>query len=190
MFRKIATILLLTFLLFNWVGYWLFISWFESRETAHWEARLDNEQYDTRQLILLKVSADMLPYSNASTSFERTDGDIQIGNIHYRYVRKRLYNDSVEFLCIADQETSRLRSVKHDLLRLVTDIPDSGHGKSSSTAKASQVLLKAFREDFPGFTCCNSPARLVPPGFLQAAALRQGHTRIGKQPPQRVPALS
>src|SRR5258708_32553684 len=70
LFRKIATILLLSFLFFNWVGYWLFISWFESHVESQWELRLDNEQYDPSQLVLVKVSADRLPYSNASTGFE------------------------------------------------------------------------------------------------------------------------
>lgn len=188
LFRKIATILLLTFLFFNWVGYWLFISWFESRETAHLVARLDKDQYNADQLIVLKVSADGIPYSNSSATFERADGEIEVGNIHYRYVRKRLYNDSVEFLCLPDRESSRLLKVKNDLLRLVTDVPDD-HGKSNSKGKTAQVLLKAFWQDSPAISFGSYSAVSVSVGNItRDIALCQGHARIGKQPPRTIPA--
>ena len=187
LFRKIATILLLTFLLFNWVGYWLFLSWFESREAARLETRIDNAQYSADQLILLKVSAAVVPYSNPSAIFEPVSGEVKIGDIHYRYVRKRLYNDSIEFLCIPEKESRQLQSARNDIFRLVTDVPDnSGHGKTSPAGKASQ-LLKAFWQQIPTVSLCNFPAAGIIPSKQQEASLRQGHTRIGKQPPR--PAL-
>lgn len=187
LFRKIATILLLTFLFFNWVGCWLYISWSEHREAACVVARLDKEQYNADQLIVLKVSADGIPYSNSSTTFERTDGEIEVGNIHYRYVRKRLFNDSVEFLCLPDHETSRLHRVRNDLLRLTTDIPDN-HGKSDPKGKTAQVLLKTFWQDI---TVIAIDSWSVPPvsiNITRESALCQGHARIGKQPPRSIPA--
>ena len=183
LFKKIATILLLTFLFFNWVGYWLFISWVESREKATWVARLDKDQYNTDQLIVLKVSAEGIPYSNSSATFERADGEIEVGNIHYRYVRKRLYNDSVEFLCLPDREGSRLRSVKNDLLRLTTGVPDN-HGKSNSRGKTAQALLKAFWQDIPSLSIGHLTASSVSGNITRDTDLCQGHTRIGKQPPR------
>lgn len=191
MFRKIATILLLTLLFFNWVGYWLFISWFETRETARWEMRLDNDQYDAGQLILFKVSASAIPYSNASKTFERADGELEVGNIHYRYVSKRLYNDSLEFLCIPDRETSRLRSAKNEIIHLVTDLPDgNGHGKSSPTGKLSQHLTKAFYWNSLAFGICNFPAGEEKRVCGQAPSPCPGHTHKGWQPPRATARLS
>ena len=188
MFRKIATISLLTFLFFNWVGYWLFISWFESHENAHWIARLDKDHFDEDQLIVLKVSASGIPYSNPSASFERADGEIEVGNTHYRFVRKRVFNDSVEFVCIADREAARLRKAKNDILRLVTGVPDTGgHGKSSS--RTAQVLLNAFWQGIPAFCIGHFSAGPASGGISQVAATCPGHTRIGKQPPRMTPAL-
>ncbi len=190
LFRKIATILLLTFLLFNWVGYWLFLSWFESHETARLAARIDNDQYTADQLILLKVSATAVPYSNPSTTFERANGEVKIGDILYRYVRKRLYNDSIEFLCIPQRESRQLQSARNDIFRLVTDVPDnSGHGKTSPAGKATQ-LLKAFWQQIPTISRCNYPAALINPAKQQEADPRPGFTRIGKQPPRPVHSLS
>ena len=191
MFRKIATILLLTFLFFNWVGYWLFISWFESRETASWVSRLDKDQYDASELILFKVSAEVLPYSNASPVFERADGELEVGNIHYRYVRKRLYQDSIELLCIPDTENSRLRSAKKEIVHLAADVPENPngdsngtHGKSQPAGKPSPHQLKAFYQGAPAFCISNFPAREARQAGGQAPPLCPGHTRMGWQPPR------
>ncbi len=176
MFRKIATILLLSFLFFNWVGYWLFISWFESHVESQWELRLDNEQYDPSQLVLVKVSADRLPYSNASTGFERADGRVDIGSIHYRYVGKRLYNDSVEFLCLPDREANRLQTAKNDFFSLVNDLQNTGHAKTpgSSGKAACNILKVCYLDDyylaeyyFPASTVRLMAYRIItlPPGY-------------------------
>jgi hypothetical protein len=185
LFRKIATISLFTFLFFNWVGYWLFISWFETRETDRFVARLDKQQYNADQLIVLKVSADGIPYSTASATFERADGEIEVGNIHYRYVCKRLYNDSVEFLCLPDPGTSRLHRVKNDLLRLTTDVPGK---QSNSRGKTAQLLLKVFWQDIAAISINHFSDPPVPGDISRESALCQGHTRIGKQPPRMIPS--
>lgn len=148
-------------------------------------ARLDNDQFNADQLIVLKVSAEGIPYSNPSATFDRAVGEIEVGNIHYRYVRKRLYNDSVEFLCIPDRGNSRLRSVKNDLLRLVTDLPDNGsHGRSPSRGKTAQLLLLAFWQENPAFRIGQLSALSARSGFDGNATVCPGHTRIGRQPPR------
>ncbi|HLZ89257.1 MAG TPA: hypothetical protein VKQ52_18505, partial [Puia sp.] len=177
---------MLTFLFFNWVGYWLFISWFESRETARWEVRLDNDQYDAGQLTLFKVSAAEIPYSNASARFERADGELEVGNIHYRYVRKRLYNDSLEFLCIPDGEAGHLRQAKSAIIHLVTGLPgDNEHGKSLPTGKVSPDQLKAFYEDHPAFFICHFPARREKEFSGQSPTPCPGYAREDRQPPRQ-----
>jgi hypothetical protein len=85
------------------------MAFWEDRANARFEATLDSNQYDPAQLILLRISADALPYSKASEQFERFDGCIGIGAARYRTVKRRLYNDSVEFLCIPDGSASPFR---------------------------------------------------------------------------------
>ncbi|HWB92436.1 MAG TPA: hypothetical protein VG605_11305 [Puia sp.] len=185
LFRKIATILLLTFLFFNWVGYWLFISWAESRETVRWEARLDHEQYNAGELILFKVPATAIPYSNSSPSFQRADGELQVGDIHYRYVRKRLYNDSIEFLCIPDGEAGRLQKARNDIFRLAVD-QSNDHGRSSPSGKASPTVLKVFWQQMPAFAICNFPAHTAKDDLPYDTRLHRGYARTGKQPPRQL----
>jgi hypothetical protein len=98
-----------------------------------------------------------------------------------------LYNDSVEFLCLPDGESSRLRKVKNDLLRLVTGIPDN-HGKSNSKGKTVRALLNAFWQDSPALSIGHFSVLSLSANITRDMALCQGHARIGKQPPRVIPA--
>jgi hypothetical protein len=190
LFRKIATILLLSFLFFNWVGGWLLVSWMECRENARWESRLDNGRYDAGELICIRISAQSLPYCNASATFQESNGDIEIGNTHYRYVGKRLYNDSLEFLCLPHRENSRLQTAKNGLFHLVNDLPDGAGGdrnKSSPAGKLSQSLLQTFCPRDYTWHLCNFPPRTDRSCRFRTAATCQGYVSTGKQPPKDQP---
>jgi hypothetical protein len=176
---------LLSILLFNWVGYRLFTAYRESRETAQLEASLDMEQYDSSQLILLRVSAGALPYSNPSDRFERAEGAIEIGHLRYRYVKKRLYNDSIEFLCIPDGAANRLQSANRNFFNLVNDLQKAGHAKTpGSSGKMAGGLQKIFflQENLPDLPLFSTTP--VTPGEQEPAALLTGYPHIGKQPPR------
>ena len=192
MLKRIAAILLLSVLLFNWIGYRLLTALWESRAATRIEASLDNDQYDPAQLILLRVSADALPYSNASEQFERSDGFIQIGATRYRTVKRRLHNDSIEFLCIPDGAANQLAAADNDFFRLVNDLQKSGHSKfpgpSGKTNPLQNKIIWCNSTHFPNLHCF--AVRLVLSPRLQTAALSPGHPRIGLQPPRPVYPLS
>ena len=161
--KKIASIFLLGILLFNWFGYRLLIGYWQEKTTRELEARLDGDSYDESQLISIKVPVTHLAYYNSSPVFERVSGGVEIGGVQYRYVKRRLYNDSLEFLCIPDAEAGRLRSARNEIVRLAADqsnLPDGdSHGKPSPTGKGSLQLLNAFYHPSAAFTICNFPAR-------------------------------
>lgn len=187
LFRKIATILLLSFLFFNWVGYWLFISWIQSHEETLLESRLEDGRYDRSQLILVKISADHLPYGNASTAFDREGGKVDIGNLHYRYIGKRLYNDSVEFLCLPDREANRFQNVKNNFFSLVNDLQNTGHSKVPGQGSSGKIASNVLKVCFPvphGFTVTGFPVLLSHAAVHTGATLSPGYSRIFRQPPR------
>jgi hypothetical protein len=189
--KRIAAILLLSVLLFNWVGYRLLTAFCEDRANARFEATLDLNQYDPAQLILLRVSADALPYSNASERFEPFDGCLEIGAARYRAVKRRLYNDSIEFLCIPDGTVSQLMLVKDNFFRLVNDLQNSGHSKfpgpSGKTSPVNKIVW-CNSSHFPDLYYF--AARLVLSPTFQRTTLSPGHPRIGLHPPRPVNPLS
>jgi hypothetical protein len=178
---------LLSVLLFNWVGYRLFTAWCEDRAATRTEANLDNDRYDSSQLILLRVPTNALPYSNASPQFQKTTGTIEIGSARYRKVSKRLYNDSIEILCIPDGDANRLQSAGNDFFKLVNDLQKTKapgtHGKT-----AGNKIVWYGSHHFPSLHYLAAHPVVNPP--FRQTRLSTGYPRIGLRPPRPAGTLS
>jgi len=191
--NRIAAILLLSVLLFDWTGYRLLTAYWEVTASARLEATLDEDRYDPAQLILLRVSATALPYSNASAEFHRAEGIVEIGAIRYRTVKRRICNDSIEFLCIPDGAANRLRTAKDDFFQLVNDLQKPGHPNfPGSSGKPNSILNNLIWYDNHQFPDLHyfAARRPVPDHALIRTDLPAGHSRIGLQPPRQGNPLS
>ncbi len=168
-------------------------AYWEVTASERFEASLDDDRYDPAQLILLRVSAAALPYSNPSAEFRRSEGIVQIGAIRYRTVKKRICNDSIEFLCILDGAANRLRTAKDDFFQLVNDLQKPGHPKSpGSPAKTNSIVNKIIWYDnhqFPDLHYFAARCPVLDRAFIRTD-LSAGHSRIGLQPPRQDNPLS
>ena len=120
--KKIVSIFLLSILLFNWFGYRLLIAVIEKSENAKLEAQLDNDNYEESELISIKIPVTYLPYYNNSASFERVDGQVEIEGTQYKYVKRRIYNDSLELLCIPNSAVMKLCVAKDEYFKFINDL--------------------------------------------------------------------
>ncbi|HMH21427.1 MAG TPA: hypothetical protein VK563_06615 [Puia sp.] len=132
-------------LLFNWFGYRLLTYYMEDKANIQLEAQLDDNSYEEAQLISIKAPITHLSYYNNSREFERVDGQISIGGVEYKYVKRRIYNDSLEVLCIPDQVAMKFKAVKNDLFKYVNDLHHPGQGKK---AGANSENSKSFSTDY------------------------------------------
>jgi hypothetical protein len=179
--RSIAAILALTILLFNWFGYRLLISVIETRADQQLEAQFDENKYDESQLISIKIPVRYLPYFSNSTSFERVDGQIEIKGIQYKYVKRRIYNDSLEMLCIPNHMAMKLQTAQNEFFKFSNDLQQEK--KSGQYPHAAKYLSidyytppihfgivgphfifekKSLRYS-PAITSCYFPTREQPP---------------------------
>lgn len=110
--KKIASILLLFILLFSLYGYRLLISSLMEKADRDLDARLNEKSYDDSQLISFKVPITRLSYYNPSSQWERIEGSIDIGNVFYKYVKRRIVDDSLEVLCIPHSTATELQEMK------------------------------------------------------------------------------
>jgi hypothetical protein len=129
--------------LFNWYGYRLLTAYLESKTDDQLASRLDNNSYDETALISIKVPAGHLAYYNSSTQFERFEGQIEIRGFQYNYVKRRLYNDSIEMLCLPNQMAMQLRNDRYEFYKLVNDLPRSGQNR-----KSGSQALKSFSGEY------------------------------------------
>jgi hypothetical protein len=137
----LATILLLGLLLFNWFGYRLLVTFLQDQTRKALELRLDGNDYDDSQLVSIRIQVNHLSYYNASDQFERVDGSIDIDGVNYKYVKRRLFKDSAELLCLPDHDAMKLRAFNNDFLRFTSGIstPAKRHGASSLPVKMAMA---------------------------------------------------
>ncbi len=107
-------------------------TWLENRATDKLQLQLDDNQYDQTKLISIKVPATYLSYYNNSEKFEPVQGQIEIGGLQYRFVKRRLFNDSIEMLCIQNSEAMHYKKANYDYFKLVYDLQRPGGKKTGS----------------------------------------------------------
>ena len=136
--KQTAAILLLGILLFNWVGYRLFVSYVESQNNSRLEAQFDKNDYNESELISFKVPATHLSYYTNSKSFERVDGQIEVNGISYKYVKRRLYNDSLELLCIPNIASMQLQNAKSNFFKITNDFQNAAQNNKKTSSHSVQ----------------------------------------------------
>ena len=74
------------------------------------ELALDNNVYDESELIVLKVAVH-LPYQTSWSSYERYNGEIELNGIKYRYVKRKLANDTLYLKCIPNTKEAGSKAI-------------------------------------------------------------------------------
>jgi len=117
--------------LFNLGGYGLFMAHVEEHAMEKFEQQLNNSDYSSSQLVTFKLPVNSLPYYTNSQEYQRQSGEIEINGVIYNYVKRRIFNDSLEVVCIANYEVTRLRTARNDFLKLCTDLQNASKSKKA-----------------------------------------------------------
>ncbi len=159
-------------------------AYLDNRVASQLQTKLDGNDFNESELISIKVPATHLTYYNYSDRFVRVDGQIEISGVQYNYVKRRLYNDSIEMLCIPNRAAIHLTKVKGDFYRLVNDLQNPGQEK-----KTDSHASKNFSYDY--FTL-NILLNIVNPfsdikrtTSLYNRALAAGSKSTNEHPPQQ-----
>lgn len=156
--RSIGTVFFLLVFLFNWFGYRLAIGLLETGSNTMLEAQLDENRYDESQLISFKVPVRYLPYYNNSTEFQRVDGQIEIGGIVYKYVKRRIYNDSLEMLCIPNPTAMQLRTAENEFFRFSNDL---ANGRKAGDLPHARKFFPIHQCTVQRHSCLLQPLRVI-----------------------------
>jgi hypothetical protein len=118
--KKLTAILLLLIVAFNFYGYRLVIDYLQQNNHSTIEARIDQQEYDDAELISIKTTLN-LPYYNSSPEFERAYGSISINGVDHEYVKRRVYQDTLELLCLPNHQKTKLNTVSNEITKAVND---------------------------------------------------------------------
>lgn len=139
--KRLSAILFLFILVFNFVGYRLVISVMENAGDVALEKKLDKQEYNDNELISIKTALN-LPYYTPSSDFERSYGSINLHGVVYEYVKQRVYNDTLELLCLPNAVKTKLQNTNNDLAKASAD------GQASTPLKKAPTTLKVSLPDF------------------------------------------
>ena len=99
-------------LFFNWYGYQLLSNYWQDRAERTLEASFDQNNYDESALISFKLPLTSLSYYNSTPGYQRVNGQIDISGVRYQYVKRRIYGDTLEVLCLPNLTAMKLRTAR------------------------------------------------------------------------------
>jgi hypothetical protein len=187
--KHIAAILLMGILFFNWYGYQLVGSLLQDRANHGLEARLDENKYDESQLISVRVPLTTLSYYNSSTQFERVDGQVEFGGVQYKYVKRRIFKDSLELLCIPNQAAMGLQTAKNNFFQQVNDLQQhNSQGKKSNSGASKNFSSTDYYKTDGLFAMGTLFSIELPQSFQPAPVVTSSYVLTAEQPPDLLSA--
>jgi len=178
-------------LFFNWYGYQLVSTFLQDRANRGLEARLDQNRYDESQLVSVRIPLTTLSYYNSSTTFERVDGQVEIAGIQYKYVKRRIFKDSLELLCIPNQAAMGLQTAKNNFFQQVNDLQQhNGQGKKSNShpGASKNVLATDYCKTDDLFVLDQLFSTGLPISCPQTPVLSSSYVLTAEQPPDLLSA--
>jgi hypothetical protein len=184
--KRLAAILLMGILFFNWYGYQLLSNYWQDRADRGLEASLDQNNYDESALVSFKIPITTLQYYNSSSGFERVNGQIEISGVRYQYVKRRIYQGSLEVMCIPNVASTLLKSASNDYFRQVNDLQQQSQGKKNSSHPVNNIS-KDYRPAATGVVVPDVFVKaVVQPGSLYASdRLPSIYVPIADNPPEQ-----
>ncbi|MEN9571567.1 MAG: hypothetical protein RL172_2798 [Bacteroidota bacterium] len=142
--RKLAAIFMLSVFTFNIAGYQWVYQYLANQSDAALENALDKQTYNEANLISIKQPAN-LPYYTNNKNFQRIDGEVEINGVAYKYVKCRIYNDSLEMLCIPNHQKMQIIESKNTYAKIIHDFQQSNtKKKSADNTKSFQKILSDY----------------------------------------------
>jgi hypothetical protein len=144
--KQAAAIFLMGIFSFNIFGYQFFYDHLLYKADKVLVLNLDKGMFEDEELISIKEPIN-LPYYTNSKVFQRIDGEVIKNGVIYRYVKSRIYNDSLEMLCIPHTAKMELQGAKEAFFKLANELEQStGNNKDHSSQKEIKRSISEFEE--------------------------------------------
>ncbi len=110
------------------------------------EALFDRNVYNESELVQLKIAVNV-PYQGTRSTFERCDGEIEINGIVYKFVKRKIVNDTLYLMCISNSQKTNLETSKNNFYKLTNDFQQNDQSNKSDHSKsATKNLQPVFNE--------------------------------------------
>lgn len=119
--KKAVSILVLTTFLFNTIGYKAIFLYLEHKADARLASEIATMNEVDGRLIAIKIPIN-LPYQTDWKEFESVEGEMTFKDKTYRYVKRKVWKDTLILLCIDHSEKSQIQKRDADYFKKVNEI--------------------------------------------------------------------
>jgi hypothetical protein len=98
------------------------------------QQKLDNNGYRDSFLFEVKTALN-LPYITGNGSYEPVEGTIQIGGKYYNYVKRKIHQDTLYILCVANPSKTAFAEASNRASEQLNDIAGLEKPSKSSVKK-------------------------------------------------------
>jgi len=126
---------------FNFLGYRWFFSVIENKATAKLEQKISAGNFSEDQLVEIRIPLNMPYYSDKD--YEEVYGETDWNGEHYRYVKRKVSNNTLYLLCLPNKEKSSIAKVKNEFTKAVNDIPANKQG-----SQQKNTIIKLLTSEF------------------------------------------
>jgi len=112
-----------------------------------------DNKIDKAKLIELKIPVNM-PTIQDWTEYEVVQGQVQLKDAYYNYVRLKMTRDTMYFICIPNTVKTRLVNANIITAKEINDVPMSKKGHDTGIKKVntlSEYNLQAFQYSYHAF---------------------------------------
>lgn len=142
--KKIAAILMILILFFNWYGYRIVTSILAKGADQQLESQLDNNEYDESQLVEVRVALNV-PYQNDQAEFERHYGEMEVDGKYYTYVKRKIENGFLIMKCIPNDSKEKIKAAGNDFFKMTNGLNQDQQGKKQNN---NSNLAKNFWSEY------------------------------------------
>lgn len=135
--KKLTALFFIVLFLFNLFGYRLVVRCMQMKVSNQLEISIDNNLYQNSQLVQLKVPLH-LPYQTNWSAFQRVNGELEIDGIMYKYVKRKIANDTLYLICILNSKKMHLESAINNFFKISNDLAQNNTTKKSINFKNIQ----------------------------------------------------
>ena len=147
----------------------------ESTETSL-EKQVDEQMYSEDELISIKTKLN-LPYYTSSSTYERSYGSIEVNGEAYSYVKRRVYQDTLELLCLPNHSKTKLLAACNTLIGSIAD------AQTPSPVKKGITILKIGLPDlFPPAKLFSVTSMIAQKSSYYSQNSNAYHNWCGEQP--------
>ncbi len=141
--KKTIAIVLFTIHFFNLAGYRAIFGLLQQKAAVQISEKIDLGSYNNAELVEVKIPYP-LPYAANWPEYQRFDGEAEMDGVLYKYVKRKMVNDTLYILCIPNNERNKIATAKNDYFNSTNEV----NNPSSDKKFPARSIQKSFGTEY------------------------------------------